>query len=555
LADPTPVETSPFKAQTESPFGDTAAVTEQQNNDNVATPSRTATVALAILHQQQEKTRGDISQTLQDSLALSKNIIESGQEGVTRMKAVVENTKDQLAGLQAQTGTEVHGTGQLFTPELVHNVQKTTAADRANRMEDLSHSSLEEQAIHNISDLIAGGNYVEARAAMNRMDPTKNSTFGVLKDYYKKDLLVANAVEKMQFDANEESLWHKVLTTVIALPESFMFSGARSQLGNVDKGTGGYTPRFWRFVDPTGELEHQVVAWQSLDADQQAKYLSNLLQHIQSNSTRLGASDPGTALELLNSFKGDVDEWQRVKGDASHALDIALIAPLFKGVGVGLTHGTEILSGMGARKAASNRVANAFEIASKEGLASMTQKTAVVPDELIEQGLPGPLNPLLTPKKPSVKASLKSGAAKINTNFNVAPERISMAGDVAEHVAYADEVMNGGWFDQINAPNRFFSEEEKHVAIQSALDTIKGRTSSNVLDYTPETVRLANGQQLTQLDVTLNKPFASEVDARNWLHNQGYGADVTNVTQDTSGQFFPRIKTFMRETGFYTNDP
>jgi hypothetical protein len=38
------------------------------------------------------------------------------------------------------------------------------------------------------------------------------------------------------------------------------------------------------------------------------------------------------------------------------------------------------------------------------------------------------------------------------------------------------------------------------------------------------------------------------------LHNQGYAADVTNVVEDTSGQFFPRVKSFMRETGFYTND-
>jgi hypothetical protein len=545
--------TSPFNSdQQQSPFGDGQDV-QPQSNDNVATPLRTATMALAMLNKAQDNTRQSIDQLLDQNIQMSQKIIESGQEYSQRLQAVVDGTKDRMAGLQQIVGMPA-GNGQLFTPDLVRNVQQTTAADRANRIDDLSNSALEEQAIHAIQDKLAAGDEAGARAVFNRMDPSKSTTYGALKDFYTTDLMIGNAIERANLDANEEPVWHKILTTVASLPDSFLLKTMRSYLGNVQDGTGSYSSSVLRSIfDPVGELGKQVLAWQSMPLEQKGKYLPNLLANIQSNSSYFGLHDPGKALELLNSFKGAVEMHQRVAGDVMSGLDLAMIAPMFKGIGTGLTHGTEILTGMGARAAATNRVANAFDIAANEGLAAATQKTAVVPDELVEQGLPKSINPLLVPTKPGVtKGELLSSTAKLNPDFKIQP--VSIAGDVADQTAYAREVLNAPEFQLLNSPDRFFSQEEKEVAIKNTLDTIKARTNSNVLDYEPQTVRLTNGQQLTQLDVTINKPFATEDEARLWLHNQGYGADATNVTQDTSGQFFPRVKMFMRETGFYTND-
>jgi hypothetical protein len=479
-------EVSPFEPQQDqSPFGgDTAqSPQEAQTNDKVATPNRTATMALALLNQQQEATREDISQTLEKNMQLSKQLIESGQEQVTRLQAAVSGTKDRIDGLQAAVGADMGG-GQLLTPELVKHVQDTTAADRANRIEDLSASSLEEQAVNAIHDKIAAGDVVGARAMFNRLDPSKSTSYGGLRDFYTTDLMIGNAIEKAGFDQQEESVWHKILTTIAILPESFLLKGMRSQLGNVDEKQGGYEPRgLLRFLDPTGELDRQVLAWQSMPTDQKAKYLPNLLSHIKSNSTSFGLYDPGKAQELLSSFRGEVTDWQRVVGDASNTFDVALLAPVWKGTGTALAHGTDILTGLGARKAASNRVANAFEIAAKEGMPAMTQKTAIVPDELIENGLPRSINPLLVPEKKGVtKGSLFSSTAKINPDFVAEmPQSVSHAGDVADQVAYVHEVLNSPEFQRISAPSRFFSEEERKVALDNTLDSIKARTRATYL--------------------------------------------------------------------------
>jgi hypothetical protein len=550
---------SPFVAQQGSPFGpDAQAASEATPNDNVATPSRTSTMALALIQKSHDATITDLAGTLQSAVDQATQIIQSGQEASARMQAVIDNTTERVKALNSLTGNTDPQTGQLFTNDLVKNVQQTTAADSINRIDDLSYSSLEQQAVHAISDKLAAGDYVGARAALNRMDPAKNSSFGVLRDYAQTNLMVANAIEKAGMDENSESTLHKILTTIASIPESFTLKTARSLWGNVQDGTGDYSSSLLRgLFDPGGELGKQVLAWQSMPIDQKAKYLPNLLSNIQSNSTYAGIlSDPGKSLELLSAFKNGVDTWQRTSMDAGNALDIAMIAPLFKGVGTALTHGSDILTGMGARSAATNRVTNAFEIAANEGLPAMTQKTAVVPDELIEQGLPKPLNPLLMPESKGVtKGTLLSSTAKLNPDFTAPTfEPVSRAGDVADQVAYAREVMNAPEFQMIQSPNRFFSPEEKQVAIQNTLDTIKARTNSNVLDYEPEDVRLSNGQQITQLNVTLNKPFASEDEARLWLNHQGYGSDPSNVIADQSGQFFPRVKMYMRETGFLTNE-
>jgi hypothetical protein len=538
-------EYSPFESQPTTPFGmeDTGGPdAAPQSNDNVATPSRTATMSLALLQKQGEAVRGDLAETLQENVTAAQHIIETGQEYNHRMQAVIDQTKEQVSGLNQLTGKQDHETGQLFTPELVRNVQETTASDRANRIQDLAYSDLEKQAVHAIQDKLAAGDTIGAKALMNRMDPAKGNSFGVIRDFYQTNLMIANAVEKAGFDENEEPVWHKILTTIAALPDSFLLKTMRSYSGNLPKGAPGYDSSLARTVlDPGGELGKQVLAWQSLPIELKGKYLPNLLENIRSNSSYFGLHDPGKALELLNAFKGGVDEWHRTVADASNALDLLMIAPLFKGVGTALTHGTDVLTGMGARSAATNRVANAFEIGGKEGLLTMTQKTAVVPDELVEQGLPRNVNPLLVPEKKGLtKGELLSSTAKLNPDFKVPNfEPVSMAGDVADQVAYVREALASPELQQLTAPNRFFNPEERQVAIQSALDTVKARTKSNVLDYQQvgdvvdgngnKFTRLSNGQLVTQLDVTINKAFASEDEARLWLHNQGYGADATNV--------------------------
>jgi hypothetical protein len=72
--------------------------------------------------------------------------------------------------------------------------------------------------------------------------------------------------------------------------------------------------------------------------------------------------------------------------------------------------------------------------------------------------------------------------------------------------------MNDPSFANITSPSRWMSPEEKQVAVLEQLETVKARTNSNVLDYEANDVRLS--------------------------------------IQDTSGQFFPRVKMYMRETGF-----
>jgi hypothetical protein len=560
-ADPN-VQSSPFTQNTGNPFGEIAAVTDTQPNDNVPTPSRTATMALALLDKQNEQIRQDMGQALEGAMQQANEIISRGQEQSVRLQSVIDGTQDQLRGLQAQVGTEIPGTGQIFTPELVHQFQQTTAADRANNINDLSASSLEEAAVRNIHDLIASGDTVGAQVAINRLDPAKSSEYGAIKDFYTKDLIIANAIEKAGFDNDQESVLHKVLTGIASIPEELLlFKSNREKVGLVDEGTGGYKPGWFDYLFPGSTMQAEVRAWHNMSAPQQAAYLPKLLDHIKNNGSYFWvANDPGTTLRLLSDFQGDVSKASARTDDAMSLLNIALMGTMFKGVGSGLAHAPQLLTGLGARKAATNLVTNAWDEAITNGARSMTEKTAIVPDALLQESLPKSINPLHVPELPSVpakttKSSLMTGTAAVNTGFTPKPfEYVSHAGEIGDRVAYAQEVLKSPMFENMTSPSRWFNPEEKQVAINDTLDTIKARTNSNLLDSESHDIRLANGQTVTEVTATLNVPKATEDDALNWLRNNGYGADPSNVIQDTSGQFFPRVKQYVRETGFWTND-
>ena len=548
---------SPFDQTGGSPFGEVAQY-HTPPASTVPTPGRTATLAMALLEKQHDLEMDQLSSTLSSNMDIARQLISSGQEYNQQLQAVLQGTQDRLAGLNKQVNTELPGTDTMFTPDLVNSFKDTMATDRAQNMDTLAHSALEESAMRVIQDKLAGGDPIEAKAIANQFDPTKATTAGVMRDFYLREMVINNALERSGMDAEQVPFWHKVLTTVASIPESFLLSGARDQIGDYGNNQNG----IWSYLFPTNELAKEVQAWHNLSGEQQAAALPQLIQNIQANTTHLGLSDPGRAAEILSDFKGEVDNWAKIKGTAMNALDLAMILPMFKGVGA-ISRVPEIMTGLGARNAARDTVATAWYNAIEgDGLANVGTRTAIVPDTILEKGLPTPVNPLLVPEAaPSVtKGSLLSGTATVAPELvNKVPEFVPMAGDIAQRMSYVREALNSPEIAAINGTARL-SPEEKQVAIAAELDRIKGLTSNNVLDYTPTDVRLSNGQTITRMDMTINKPFTSEEDAMAYLHDVGFAADPSNVIfkegaqEDTSGQFFPRISTYLRETGFYTGD-
>jgi hypothetical protein len=568
---PIPDTGSPFVDNTQSPFGDLSVDQDKTPNDNVATPMRTFTAAVAMIADNESQVEGaeSLAAMYNHNVEQARGLIENQKEYLLQLKAVTNRTKDILDGITEEGKNTDPTKGLIFSPEVTQAFKETVAAGRKENYEKLARIALDDQALRIMEDHLRDGNYTEFKAAANRLNPNTNSTYGVIRAHALSSMIISRELEKANLDVNQEGFLHNLITSIASLPEAFLFGDMFSKLGNVPEGTPGYKGSFWRWVMPYSDFREQIMTFQGLARDpvRLAEESPKFFDRWKDNSDIFGMHDPGRYQEMITSFRDGLSDQEIWLGNGLHWLDLTAITSVGK-VARGAKNTTELMTGIGARKAAASRVAEAFDETITKGADTVAQNTAILPDELMDHGLPKAVNPLVVPEtKRSVKGELLSGTAKINPNLDptIPTVRVGLSGEVSDTMAAAREIMEHPTIQALKAPSRNFSKEEAQVAVRAAVEKVKARTASNVADHDVVPVTLPNGQTYNQLEVVIDRGFATPDEAENWLRSQGYGADPTNVVsilnrtegevvQDVSGIYYPRVKVDIAETGYLTNE-
>jgi hypothetical protein len=531
-------EGSPFKDQT-SPLDpvDSNKIDVEPEAAPKATPMRTALTAMAIT----DTGSSDVDEIMRlsnENVELAEKLLNSGQERLVRLQTATAQTERDINTVRDNS----LGMTPIVPPHLLQDVLQTTAQHRAEKLQEDANTSIEREAIRKIEDLIAVGDYLGAKVLVNRMDPNKNTSFGVTREHLVKQVIIAEALEKAEADEQEESWIHALITAAISIPESILLGQMFQSLGNVDEGKGGYDPAPFRALLPGTELYDQLIAVQGMTSEQLADYMPKLIKNFKNNSTTLGLTDPGRVAGFISMLREGYSKERANTDNAFNILDIATLFPLAR-IGGGVAKTTDVILGAGSRKMAAERVAGAIDAMEFHGTAVTAQRTAIVPEEVMSNALPTAINPRALPDLPKpkiTKGSLKAGVAKMNPDYipGIPKVKVSLSGDISDNMAAARILMNGdeetGYrgLRSLSSTAREFNEEELDQIYQANLNLVRARTGSGIADFNPRVIELPSGQVTRQLEITLNKPFASEDEAMHWLHSNGYGADVTNSVKN-----------------------
>lgn len=534
---------SPFVDNTQSdPFvGDMGLLFPEgetpEPGDRTATPMRGLTIALSRLSEQNPRDPDSLVQLMQQNVTAAQTQLQQGQERNLQLQTFARQTIDRTRAIRNLSQEDVPGGTPLVSQSDARHVADTFNYDRAVNAEQLSRSAMEDEAIRNAVTYYQAGDDVGFRLAVNSITPERATTAGAMRDNFVRELVLTNAIERAQLDENEEPFWHSFLTAVISIPESILLGGMFQQLGNVDRGTAGYDPGFFRWLTPGTEMGNQILAVQSMNAHDLAEYLPHLLQNVRGNSTTLGLTDPGRVQQILSEFRDGLENREEWTRNAMSWLDMAAIIPFTKvGRVASAFSGSRLFMAVGARDAAAGRIAQAVETMVAEGEPAAMRQFGVSGTEVIENALPSRLNPVLVRgiEEGTENTPLRARLTSEQLKSGIDPEipvvqvgEVSLSGEVSDTMAAARTINEA--MRTPESSTRFFSEQEPQAAIQAAMNRIKERTGSNIADYEMVPVDLPSGQQVMRLNATLDRRFATEEEALGFMRSNGYGAEGTEA--------------------------
>lgn len=547
-----PLPGGPFQSA-QSPFGPPPPDgQEQPPATNEATPLRTLTLAASMLGENGQPVptnHDELVQMFQENIDKAEQIIEQGNERNEQLKSSVRQTERRIQALQNMDPSEVVPGATIPLPAY-KQLQASVAADRMQHIKETAEADTVEEAITKMQTYLAAGDTTAARTLINSMDPTKNTTFGVIQENLKKAAIIANAVERAKFDEDQESLVNSILTGITSIPESILLGSMFREAGNVDDGKGGYKSSWLRmFFEPGQDYQQQVRAIQGMTSEELSNYLPTLLKNIKNNATTLGLTDRGTIVGILQDFQNGISDEAAREKTAWHWMDVAGLIP-FTGLARGAARTTELMMGIGVRKQAADRVAAAIDETVKNGASSTTRKFGITTDEIVEHSLPSAINPGKLPEEftfgARMKTKLKAGTAVVSTEPRSIPRvQVSLSGEISDTMRAAEMVTQR--IIENNNTYRHFTPEEVQVAVKNELDEVTRRVKSNIADYTVKPVVLPSGQRIHQIEAIINQPFATPEEAMGFLKDAGYGADITSAELRGSAKDIipvkPAIKT------------
>lgn len=430
-----------------------------------------------------------------------------------------EGFQIRLDAAAAQQDAELRSLGRAksgiaITEEdiLVQQNATALAIDTFQRdVEDRARTAVEEQAVKNIRDLAATGDYNQAKFLLNNLE--HGDAEQRIYDFNVKQLTMKRLLEEAQIDAEDQPWFAKVASFVMqALPfNSSMSDNNLVDLPNVMKN--------WYGNIFSGEvLESQSDALNNLSVDEYQRVLQDMvLPALKQNSTFFGFYDKAEELRLLTKLS---DTPTALETNIWNTVDAASVVPFTKVGKFGEVLYT--MGSMGARKQATEKLAEAALNIAKTGEAGAIKATEVVDNlapSIVNPGDPSTLVPM---GADAVSIMEKAKYLIANLTPRVVQERM-VKGELAKTI----EVLT-------DRAQRRFGNQVKDVS-------------------KPEITVLPDGSNVKSVILTLGKVdgglYSSEKTAKGFLKSTGYKG---TVIKDPGGGYAVKIPLNIPESGFYT---
>lgn len=453
------------------------------------------------------------------------DVIEARGDQSVRWEAAANQQVRELEGLN-NLAISVRGIDE--SGEVQKAVQQAAVNVMANTIEERQKYALEQQAVENIQNLAAQGDYVQAKLLLNNLE--LGDVDQRLRDIDTKRLILMREIENAEI-AKEDQGWFANAADFVL--DFLPLNRSMGQAGNVDIDQG---LKHWYDGLFSGQrLRNEASSLWNMDPATFSDYVkTSLIPNLKENSTLLGYTSNSEFLDLIRAM---ADTPMAGEVNAFNAIDNVGLIPSIKGLKP-LTSIPSIMIRQGARKEAGELMSKAIIDMSTEGVEEGAKRTGIEAAEVIDN------------------------IAPTSVNINGKISQVPLTGEVNAAMERAEALLSK--LPELQETTRFLADSERQAAIDTVLKDLQkefGRELKDVkvqprsLIGDMEEIELAGGSKVYRIELTVGKKngagYAREKDARNYANSLGY--DNAKVFRDESGQWFVTIQRDMREQGFYTN--
>lgn len=373
--------------------------------------------------------------------------------------------------------------------------------------------ALEQEALQNIQNLAAAGDYTQAKILMNNLEGDPEDR---IRDTNVKNLIAYRAMEKAGV-AKESQGWFSDLVDFAINFVPIQSGLSKSGLIDIDE----TYKNWWDGLLPGVRNRTEAATLQNMDVKDFAKAMEDLIPRLHDKTTLMGIHSNSEELELLSSLVERTPS--ALATNAFTLVDNVGLLGVKELRAIASVPG--LLLRMGARKEAQNLIAQAAMQMTTEGAEQAARKTGVSVGEVV-QGL--------SPKAINIDGPIGVVAPSTGANEALSEGRRMLA--------------------QLQASTATARLTDDELAVAQA-STLKKATDRPIKDVEYVTVQTADGSQVNRARITIGKSdgdgYASERYAKNYAKSLGY-TDAP-IIRDESGQYFVQLDLSVREQGFATN--
>lgn len=465
-----------------------------------ADPDRTARMAALV--------NSTAIQEIQGLTQKFRQEIEANGDDAIRTQAAVQQ---QRARMQALTGLATTSTES----DLVKGAREAAIQVIGEDIQKQKESALELATIHKIQD-VAATDRTQARVLLDNF--AKGGADQRITDINVKQLILQREIEKAGI-AKEAQPWFRDLMDFVV--SSVPFANSASQIDNVD--TKDVVKNWGDVIFAGRRVNNEANNLWMMDVNQFSKYVrEHLVQNVQDNANFFGYHNRTAELNVLSGMNKTPSA---LEVNAWNALDNFGWVPFTKfGKAGGSLVSTLVKNG--ARKQASEALAETFNIAAKEGAEAAAAKTGISAEEAASASLPSAVNP-----------------DPITT--------IPLAGDTITAFDRMQELVQK--LPEALPSDRFASSEEFTAALDKLKKQVEASYGRSLVNVDVIDRPMLNGSKVRDLEITMGKKdgggFARETEANKLLASTGNAGEVV---RDESGLYFVKFTQPMSETGFLT---
>lgn len=546
----------------------TSGVTNQAGD--IDKTARLAGLALS------DPSKPDLVDQIQLNTIEMNDFIKTVGDTDVRLKAAGQQQLNQINGLsrlmndQRLTATE---------PELIPGAIAAAEQALSIDIDRRAQYAMEQSAIERIQDVAAAGDEAQARMLLNNIQ--RGDADKVIRDMNTKQLILEREIKKAGTKVEDDSIIGGAASFILSLTGIYNPLGTVGNV-DVDKGLKDWTDYLW--TGRRRNTEGQTL-W-AMPVEDFSQYVKDtLIPKIKQSSTILGFEDKRKELSILSGLNRPRGVVEQNAWDTLDNFGWVGPAQFSKAVSV-----PSLLLKNGARREATNLLAQAVLDLGREGAEVSAAKSGVQATEAIDNVLPHGVNPQAqvagTVKGSTVRVKSTGEVVRVIypadsnvTNALVGPNTVDADGvvrsisvplDDLEYVVHetktpgvsssvtvaADanlmierQMVMTQEFEDINQLGRL-TDTEKQAMFDAAVKRLdKQYGEEMVKDVGFTSVKLADNTEIHRVEFTLGN-FENPKKATQYLKDLGMTGEVI---ADDSGRFFVQTSQDLAETGFYTN--